>query len=529
MRILQIAVAISLFVAIQVQANTNWVITSDNWSRQNEQEYQKLVHDIGKMECSSLSECMTSSANPYYSDRQEDAFFSSVPFDCAKLPYILRSYFAWKNGLPFSYTSEISPIGNVGPSGDDRYSEYGNRITSREKISSGTNALSAMESIAETVSTAMFRVPPTLDSRDLYSDFYSVALNRDQIRPGTVLYDPNGHVAVVYSVEDDGRILFMDAHPDRSLTRGTYGQEFMRSRPAAGAGFKNWRPINYAVSPPQGSLNDEINGFSLEQFVGNRPSADGEWSNGQFVFNGRTLDYYEYLRNALASGQLRYNPVSEVSNMMKSICGDLNARVASVNSAIAAGMNNQSHPDRLPQNIYGTNGDWENYSSPSRDARLKAAFHELRQHAEHMIQLLSQHSPQIEYSGSVSSLSRELLNTYDREANACVISYTKSDGQSQSLNFEQVRQRLFDLSFDPYHCAELRWGASGNELNSCDSNQNKRQWYRAEIRLRNQIERDYNVPMGFSLDDLLSASPPKGSGIDQHVDVDTRGYLTRVK
>ena len=32
---------------------------------------------------------------------------------------------------------------------------------------------------------------------------------------------------------------------------------------------------------------------------------------------------------------------------------------------------------KLPENIYGTTGEWELYASPSRDARLKAAFREL--------------------------------------------------------------------------------------------------------------------------------------------------------
>jgi hypothetical protein len=45
--------------------------------------------------------------------------------------------------------------------------------------------------------------------------------------------------------------------------------------------------------------------------------------------------------------------------------------------------------------------------------------------------------------------------------------------------------------------------------------------------LRNQIERDYNIMMNFSVDDLLSANPPRGSGVDQHADVDTRAYLVQ--
>ena len=27
--------------------------------------------------------------------------------DCADLPYMLRAYFAWKNGLPFAYSAPV--------------------------------------------------------------------------------------------------------------------------------------------------------------------------------------------------------------------------------------------------------------------------------------------------------------------------------------------------------------------------------------------------------------------------------------
>ena len=48
---------------------------------------------------------------------------------------------------------------------------------------------------------------------EAYSDFYSPAINRENIIPGTIIYDPNGHVALVYKVTDDGNIFF-DPHPD---------------------------------------------------------------------------------------------------------------------------------------------------------------------------------------------------------------------------------------------------------------------------------------------------------------------------
>ncbi len=73
-------------------------------------------------------------------------------------------------------------------------------------------------------------------------DHYPVRISCDSVRPGTVIFDPDGHLAVVFKVTEDGRVHHIDAHPDSSLTRGIFNREFSRADPAMGAGFKRWRP-----------------------------------------------------------------------------------------------------------------------------------------------------------------------------------------------------------------------------------------------------------------------------------------------
>ena len=87
-----------------------------------------------------------------------------------------------------------------------------------------------------------------------------------------------------------------------------------------------------------------------------------------------------------------------------------------------------------------------------------------------------------------------------------------------------MARRLFALSFDPHHCAERRWGAQdAEELATCADGADKRAWYEAEQRLRNQPDRTYDVRMGFSLADLKKAVP--GSGIDQPPGIDVLALL----
>ena len=142
---------------------------------------------------------------------------------------------------------------------------------------------------------------------------------RNRSGPGTVIYDPNGHLATVYRVEADGRIHYIDAHPDNSLTRGFYDLRFVRASPGMGAGFKNWRPMRLDrrhagrgrhASPAAWSswpANKDIADILDEQFFGNgtRPDDDRDWRDGAFTLNGETLDYYDYVRAKLAGGKLR--------------------------------------------------------------------------------------------------------------------------------------------------------------------------------------------------------------------------------
>ena len=114
------------------------------------------------------------------------------------------------------------------------------------------------------------------------------------------------------------------------------------------------------------------------------------------------MDYYDYVRAKLAGGKLSFDPLQEVADMVQSNCADLSYRADAVTVALAAGLQNQAEPERLPVNIYGTEGDWEDYSTPSRDARLKTAFKELRDNAERFMTLYRAHDPRLVYRGERS-------------------------------------------------------------------------------------------------------------------------------
>lgn len=187
----------------------------------------------------------------------------------------------------------------------------------------------------------------------------------------------------------------------------------------------------------------------------------------------------------------------------RALCRDLADRVEAVDVAIAAGLAARAHPGVLPENIYGTEGDWETYSTPSRDARLKAAVRQLAGYLRGL---------------PTRALLAPLLRGAWREAAAtaaCQITYLGSTGAPHTLALDDILDRLFDLSFDPYHCPELRWGAPGGspERAACPDDDVKLRWYADETRLRNRIDRDYGVPT------------PLDAGPEAPPDVDPRRAL----
>ncbi len=212
---------------------------------------------------------------------------------------------------------------------------------------------------------------------------------------------------------------------------------------------------------------------------------------------------------------------------LETICGDLKSRKVAVDAAYTARVHLKPHPEKLPPNIFGTYGEWEEYSTPSRDARLKVSFIELRRDMQQLVEDVEAGEPGVAYEGD--NLAADLVKTFEEEKEACTFTYWRSDATRVRLNLAHAMERLWDMSFDPYHCPERRWGATGAELDACTDDAVKSQWYNAQRFLRFQAERTYDVRMDFTLDELkppMMAAPENGGlGVDAPADADIRAYL----
>ncbi len=506
-----------------------WKITKPAWTAADEQGYAEFIRTIGESQCKTVHECLTSEAsNPLY--YKKSPAFHQFYADCADLPFVLRAYYAWQNELPFSFSLRLGPHKRTP---GHKTGLTGNRVVMRQDIvGPGPDLRVALKAISDYITTEHFRSPPGYDGQEL-PDHYPVAINRESIRAGTVLFDPDGHVAVVYKVAEDGRVYYIDAHPDNSLTRGLFDREFARAVPTMGAGFKLWRPQRLvdAKRAKDGSLiggrivlatDAELPHWSDEQQFGTQMPRADLWSDAEFEHNGESVEFHDYVRFKLAFPGFKYDPIDETRTRIRQICRELNYRQTTVELAIRDGIHRRPQPDRLPDNIYATQGYWETYSTPSRDARIKSAYEQLRDEIERFLEHGRDNKNVLAYSGN--NLRRDLLSVYREEAEACQVTYVNSDGVEVSLDFDEVRRRLFDLSFDPHHCVERRWGASdSNELRSCTDDPIKAKWYVAEARLRNQLVRTYGEKMGWNLEQLLKKD--LDIGIEEPPEVDSLQVL----
>ena len=426
------------------------------WDDQAEAEWTQWISDIGEArlakKCLHLNDCInTASINKLKkpTDANLDIFA-----DCADVPMELRGYFAMQTGRPFQYVSEIS---------GSQYSPN-NKPTGFSDARQYPSMQKMLSAISSNVHSGHFRMKSNVEG----SDTYPVNITRETVKPGTVYYDPNGHVLLVVRVEQDGTVRMIDGHPDNSLTTQIFGEKFAVGGLSQGGGFRRFRPYTYVNGTFTRVTNDRLTGskFGL---------GDNQYGKG--------AGYWEYIRSSLSNGA-PVDPVDQMKEQSEQLCTDLQDRATAVGNAARVA---NGPLGTVPPNIYGADGEWESLSTPSRDARFKASIRGIHH-------LLEQYAP------ANSAMIRTMGAIWKTATETCSISYKNSAGASVKLTLGQVETRLFDLSFDPYHCPEWRWGAyptQGTEAASCRSDAAHTKRFDDEKTQRNAIDREYGAPTPF--------------------------------
>lgn len=239
------------------------------WNDNAEARYSDFISTIGSAvaarKCHTLRDCLNDPAvNPLY---EPNSPALRMHADCADVPYILRAYFAYRHDLPFSYARTMQGRGR-----DARYYRDAHPQGLRTWLESATPR-QLFQSLSSAVHSGYFRTAPTLES----ADFYQATIARKAVRPGTMFYDPNGHVLVVYALRPDGDVLTFDSHPDGYLTYGNLSDKNERGGVTQGGGFKNFRPITCQNGRVMQAQNAEIADFGgTTSFDRSRYQVDGQ-------------------------------------------------------------------------------------------------------------------------------------------------------------------------------------------------------------------------------------------------------------
>ncbi|MBX3018468.1 MAG: hypothetical protein KF767_11295 [Bdellovibrionaceae bacterium] len=522
-----------------------WVLKQPFWSDSDELAYSDFVRAIGRSGCTTVDSCMRSEANPYRDTdptSQEYRFWS----DCADWPYFLRSYFAWKNGLPMAISQGMVQLpltpeqqqsiadGKEVAQTDVRYSWNGNKPSRRLRLpmdSQYTNFFDVHKTIQNSVHTATLRVDP----RTNFGDFYTPAIRQGAIRPGSVIYDPSGHVGVVYDITPDGQVMVFDALIDtKSISpRRAYSADFYkRSKPAHGGWILNFRPVviegaqydNFSNSYIGGKLrlltNAEIHDYSDEMF-GNTTTADGK---SAYNIEGKiTNSFQEFLRRRMFMGRYTLDVIGEFKVRMKTICDDFGSRVSLVQDGTTKGVAAKPHAETLPNTIYGGSGEWDTFSTPGGDVRRRNSVNNALATAKELKAQVDRRNPEYTYRGK--DLKADFIKAASETLKSCSITYKNTRGQAVKLTLEQLLKRMPMMSFSPWHCVELRWGATAQqELATCPDlrDQTKMRWYNAQQTLRNQMARDTNIFTGYTLEQLEQKAADLGPAQSENFDLLTR-------
>ena len=533
----------------QVQATRpvmNWKVKKVDWNGQDERAFGDFVKALGYSKCNTTDKCLSGASNILRTE--EDMLFTHYS-DCADFPYYLRSYFAYKNKLPFSMVTSFKQapysqaqldaiakeraniLATKGEEAalkydarllDQRYSRNGNIPVAKLNVPSSNGAVRDFAifgpKIMDQVSSGTLRMLNGAGGV-IESDFYSPVVSKDSIKPGTVLYSAAGHVAIVYDVTAKGEVLFIDAHPDNSITRGRFNTDFALVHSKYGGNFKNFRPVRVenATFDNEGFVtkgqvvvasDTQIKDFSLEQYEGNGKNSSGKTLFQLTANSSAYMDFYEWVKMRLSGGTYRLDPVAEMKSEMAQLCSMAQDRVAAVQAAIDNRVHTMQHPDNLPQNIFGAEGEWEAYSTPSRDMRLKLKILSIPDAAKTWFSRFKSGDEMITYKGA--DLKADLIKTYQQSVAACKVIYKNSAGKDVTVGLDSLIARISRVSYDPYACPEIRWGAvKQEELASCVDSQEKMEWNSLQQFLRNNLVKDTDAFHGFTLDQLRKMNERK--------------------
>ena len=410
-----------------------------------------------------------------YLGANEDNVTINLRPDCADFAYFLRAYFAFKMGLPFGYSNcsrggkcyqwfnmEHPEATRPPPPPDQRIASA---LADPSETAASANAAPPRQSastpsfaeylriVGDVVHSGSVRVSGNDDN----TDFYTVPLTQESLRPGTIYADPYGHVMMLarrvpQSASAAGVLLAVDAEPDGTVARKRFWRGtflFAHETANGSAGFKHFRPIERGengalrrLTNAQIAKNPDYGDFSLEQ---SQLGVDDFYDRMDLVMSPEPLDPFNAMKEAITALEEQVTTrVTSIENGRK----------------YQDGHGDVSMPDGPA--IFATTGAWEDFSTPARDFRLVIAIDVVRGYPDRVARHPERYA--MPPGKDVAQVKAEMQKVLATELAARKFSYTRSDGSAWTLALKDVTDRAgsLEMAYNPNDCVELRWGALEN-------------------------------------------------------------------
>ncbi len=379
-----------------------------------------------------------------YLGADEDRAVPAEP-DCADLSYFLRTYFAWKLGLPVSYRACSRGTRDAPPRCETP-------VIERAFFKSAAPA-ATFRDVSRRLMDVVTSGAGRTALRDEGTDAYPVPLERSALWPGTLYADPYGHTLVVVkwvaqTPERSGLLLAVDAQPDNSVSRKRFweGTFLFAQTPSAGPGFKAHRRLagsgNALRLLPNGAHDgrDGTPRYSDEQ-AGLSPA-----------------DFYARMERLI--NPLGLEPERAYDATLEALVEQIETRVTSVANGEAYVRARPGTPISMPSGpaIFETTGPWEDYSTPSRDMRLLIALEVLDGLPERIRRYPQNYVLQGEAPAAAAA---RIAALHERRLGERSFTYVRSDGTPWRLSLADVyaRRGALEVAYNPNDCVEKRWGA----------------------------------------------------------------------
>lgn len=397
--------------------------------------------------------------------------------DCHKLVMSLAAYYSCRRGLPFMFSTVRSSDGT------DIRTAFSTIPVGSASSFDYPSAHQVFVDATVGTCTGNLRVPVFGKNSEL-SDTCPVAITKEHLIPGC-LYYLDGHVLVLAKIEPDGNVRFLDA--TTSPTRDLYTFQGLNAvtgitpkradtpeNPYAEC-FRGFRMLRYPIAETDASgkvirvrrrTDAEMAefGFSTEQY----DKMEELVRTSSIKEDGLTFgSMHQFIRHRLRSPEL-FQPTALLHAFAARARDQMSERDALVQAAWADV--NANGPIPFPdgsseRNIYNAEGRWGQYATALTDTEFRASYFNLMEDLDAVIQWYDIHYRDIDMTGlyvhavwSISDMAWAVLLEKDRIFAETKVTFTDGAGKQHTITLADVEQRLFDLSFDPNHPPELRWG-----------------------------------------------------------------------